>query len=200
MPILFRNYIESDDKIEYRNSLFLKVRTEHLNVTKMLWLCPIFFQNKISLTLTFLCQMLHFWRIAIFWQKKLSNSCFFFKKEKTLMKKAYLTCNLIVFPAVRSPLNLFNHYAFLLLLFGFWQCQNMGNCLSVVKQSGVRLEQPLQSRMGLRSPQKLALADKVEEVSTAQNELHKVLAYLSGHYCRLKKPQREDLVYKVDGR
>lgn len=78
MSVSSRNDIESDDKIEHQNSLFLKVKIEHLNVTKMLWFCPVSFQNKISLTLMFLCQMFNFWRIAISWKKKLSNSCFFF--------------------------------------------------------------------------------------------------------------------------
>lgn len=44
---------QSDDKIEYQNRLLLKVKIEHLSVNKMLHFCLLFFQNKISLILTF---------------------------------------------------------------------------------------------------------------------------------------------------
>ena len=47
MPTSFRNDTENDDKIEYQNSLFLNVKIKHLNVPKMLWFFPIFFQSKV---------------------------------------------------------------------------------------------------------------------------------------------------------
>lgn len=46
------------------------------------------------------------------------------------------------------------------------------------------------SEHGKLSPQKLALADNEPKVSRAQYELHKVLAYLSGHCFRLKITRR----------
>lgn len=60
MPIPFRNDTGSDDKIEYQTSLFLKVKIKHSNVTKMLWVCPIFFPNKISLMFISLSNVLLF--------------------------------------------------------------------------------------------------------------------------------------------
>lgn len=59
---------------------------------------------------------------------------------------------------------------------------------STIKPSSV--EVLLMSEHGKLSPQKLALADNEPKVSRAQYELHKVLAYLSGHCFRLKITRR----------